>query len=152
MKVGLSFNILSVLLGVLAATGVYTFFYSYAYSYVSNEPEVCINCHVMQEQYDSWIKSSHKQVAVCNDCHTPHGIITKWLSKAENGFWHSKGFTFNDFHEPIQIRDINKKVLQTNCLQCHHGLLAESHENHKWDGESGFSCVRCHRAVGHAGR
>lgn len=151
-KVNFSFNLLSILLGVCAGVGAYLFFYSYAYSYVSNAPEVCINCHIMQEQYDSWVKSSHQSVAVCNDCHTAPGIVTKWISKAENGLWHSKGFTFNDFHEPIQIRDINKNVLQTNCLHCHHDFLAVSNEAHSWDSESGFYCVRCHKAVGHAGK
>ena len=59
------------------------------------------NCHIMQPQYDGWQKASHHGVAACNDCHTPHEFVPKYMVKAENGFWHSKGLTLQDFHEPI---------------------------------------------------
>ena len=44
----------------------------------------------MNEQYDGWIKSSHRSVAVCNDCHVPHNLIAKYATKGSNGF-----------HEPV---------------------------------------------------
>ena len=61
------------------------------------------------------------------DCHLPHDFAAKYVAKAENGYHHSKGFTLQDFHEPIMIKPRNAAILQGNCLACHgdmvHGLL-----------------------------
>lgn len=59
---------LAVLAGLLISMGSYTFVYARGYSYMSDRSEACINCHVMQEQYNGWIKGSHKHAASCNDC------------------------------------------------------------------------------------
>ena len=59
-------------LGVLGGLGAFTFGYGDGAAYMTNDPEACTQCHVMQEQYDSWIKSGHAHVATCNDCHLPH--------------------------------------------------------------------------------
>jgi cytochrome c nitrite reductase small subunit len=82
-------------IGLLAGLGGYTFYYAHGASYFSNDPRACVNCHIMREQYDGWQKSSHHAVATCNSCHTPHEVIPKYLTKLENGFWHSKGFTLH---------------------------------------------------------
>jgi cytochrome c nitrite reductase small subunit len=58
----------------------------------------------MQDHYDSWQQSSHRHVAVCNDCHLPHNAVGKLVTKADNGFFHSLAFTLENFHEPIQIK------------------------------------------------
>ena len=42
--------------------------------------------------------------ASCVDCHLPHDFVGKYLAKADNGYHHSKGFTLQDFHEPILIK------------------------------------------------
>lgn len=60
---------LAVLIGVAVGIGSYTLVYAEALSYMSSDPKVCANCHIMQAQYDSWQKSSHHHVAICNDCH-----------------------------------------------------------------------------------
>ena len=39
--------------------------------------------------------------------------------KANNGYWHSKGFTLMDFHEPIMIGPRNAGIPQANYLRCH---------------------------------
>ena len=134
--------------GVLGGLGAYTFHYAEGLSYFSNDPKACVNCHIMREQYDGWLKSPHHAVATCNDCHTPHSFIPKYLSKAENGFWHSKGFTLQDFHEPIMIRPHNSAVLQKNCVGCHTALLDELNP-HAGDARRMLDCVHCHREVGH---
>ena len=95
---------LSIGIGILFGLGGYTFYYAEGASYLSNDPKACVNCHIMRDQYDGWQKSSHHQVATCNDCHTPHALIPKYASKMENGFWHSYGFTFQNFPEPIRIK------------------------------------------------
>ena len=77
------------LLGVVLGLGGYTFTYAKGWSYVTDDPAACANCHVMNEQYEGWTKSSHRSVAVCNDCHVPHDFVRKYATKARNGFWHS---------------------------------------------------------------
>ena len=83
------FAIAVVVLGAAFGLGSYTFAYARGWSYMTDDPRACANCHVMNEQYDGWIKSSHRAVAVCNDCHVPHSFVAKYLTKASNGFWHS---------------------------------------------------------------
>ena len=65
-------------LGLAAGIGGYTFIYAKGGSYLVDDPAACANCHVMQEQYDGWLQSSHRAVAGCNDCHTPHGLAPKY--------------------------------------------------------------------------
>ncbi|MCC6963966.1 MAG: cytochrome c nitrite reductase small subunit [candidate division Zixibacteria bacterium] len=134
--------------GLFFGIGFYTFYYAKGGSYLSDDPNVCINCHIMREQFDSWQKGSHHGVAVCNDCHLPPSFPGRYIVKAENGFNHSRKFTFQDFHEPIAIRPANREVLQQNCLRCHAQLISESVGTftHADDHQN---CVRCHREVGH---
>ncbi len=137
-------------LGVLGGLGAFTFGYGEGAAYLSNDPTACANCHVMQAQFDSWQKSSHHAVATCNDCHLPHHPLGKWVTKADNGFFHSLAFTTNDFHEPIQIKPRNARVAQSACLHCH----AETVENMLPTEHGGdmLSCVQCHANVGHSQR
>jgi cytochrome c nitrite reductase small subunit len=141
--------ILGVSIGAAVGLGAYTFIYAKGGSYLTNNPASCANCHIMREQYDGWLKSSHRAVATCNDCHTPASFLGKYLTKASNGFWHSFYFTTGSFHEPIQIKNRNLKITEQACQKCHTEItqaIAGSHA--AGDGES-MSCVRCHRSVGH---
>lgn len=136
-------------LGIAIGVGTYTFIYAKGASYLTNDPASCANCHIMNEQYDGWLKSSHRNAATCNDCHTPPGVIAKYATKASNGFWHSFYFTTNTFHEPIQIKSANLAVTEQACQKCHAEIteaIATPHANAK--GEA-TSCVKCHRSVGH---
>ena len=145
---GAALTLLAVLVGALAGLGLFTFQQAKGFSYMSNEPEVCANCHIMQSQYESWQKSSHHAVARCVDCHLPHDLLGKYVAKASNGWHHSKGFTLQDFNEPIMIKPRNAAILQRNCLACHgeivHGLVEGVN-----GGPDEVSCVHCHAGVGH---
>src|SRR3954469_4422436 len=99
--------LLWVLSGVLLGAGTYTVYYGEGLSYLSNDPKACVNCHIMREQYDGWQKASHHAAAACNDCQVPHQTVPKYLVKAEDGFWHSRGFTLQDFPEPIRLRPVS---------------------------------------------
>ena len=135
-------------LGVLGGLGAFTFGYGEGAAYLTNDPASCANCHVMQAQYDSWTHSSHQRVATCNDCHTPHDFAGKWITKADNGFFHSLAFTTDGFHEPIQIKDRNRRVMLEACLHCH-----SEYVNHMLPVERGgdmLRCTHCHADVGHA--
>ena len=135
------------MLGLLGGVGTYTFYYARGASYFSNDPRSCVNCHIMRDQYAGWQKASHHIVATCNDCHVPHDLVGKYMTKAENGFWHSKGFTFQDFHEPIQIRPQSKEIVQRNCRYCHQAVISEI-TSHVTPDEP-LDCITCHRGVGH---
>jgi cytochrome c nitrite reductase small subunit len=136
-----------VTLGIFTGIGVFTFGYGGGLSYLSNDPAACANCHIMNDHYDSWQASSHKHVATCNDCHLSHHPLGKWITKADNGFFHSLAFTTGDFHEPIQIKPRNSRVTQNACLYCHgdfvHNMLPQ-----KPQGDM-LQCVHCHQQVGH---
>jgi cytochrome c nitrite reductase small subunit len=138
---------LATLLGILGGAGAYTVYYGEGLSYLSSDPKACVNCHIMREHYDGWQKASHHAVAVCVDCHLPTQPLEKWLAKAENGFWHSKGFTLQDFHEPIRIHPKNSQILQANCIRCHQEVVGQIAAHPAAD--SGISCVHCHRQAGH---
>ncbi|HXW08989.1 MAG TPA: cytochrome c nitrite reductase small subunit [Steroidobacteraceae bacterium] len=139
---------LAVLVGVLLGLGAYTFLYAHGISYLSTDPAACANCHIMQSQYESWQKSSHHAVARCVDCHLPHDFIGKYIAKAENGWHHSKGFTLQDFHEPIMIKSKNALILQRNCLACHEGIAHGLVEGVNGEPDE-VQCVHCHGDVGH---
>lgn len=135
-----------VLIGVGVGAGGFTLVYAQGASYLLDDPKACVNCHIMRDQFDGWKKSSHHAVATCNDCHVAAGPISRWITKAENGFHHSVAFTFQNFHEPIQIRESSSLLLQTNCVRCHKDLtdvITWRHPN------TTDRCVRCHDSVGH---
>jgi cytochrome c nitrite reductase small subunit len=150
MKFNLSLAgvILSVMAGVLIGLGSYTFVYAKGFSYLSTAPEACANCHVMRQEYDGWQKSSHHNVAVCADCHIPHSFFGKYWVKAENGFMHSMKFTLQNFHEPIMLRDVSKRILNKACLHCHDALAGHIAAQDK-AGDKEETCIRCHSGVGH---
>jgi len=141
-------TVLAVLLGLLVGTGAFTFRYAEGLSYFSTDPKACANCHIMNPQYDSWQKSSHHGVATCVDCHLPHTFFAKYMAKAENGYHHSKGFTLQDFHEPIMIKGKNQRILQHNCVECHDDMVHELFRRDDTDPDA-VSCVHCHASVGH---
>lgn len=148
MKIAVLVTVI-VLLGVAAGVGFFTFGYAKGASYLTNDPAACANCHVMQSQYDDWRHSSHRSVAVCNDCHTPPGLIPKYYVKAKNGFWHSYYFTLGGFHEPIRITESNRRVTEQACRKCHSAIV-EAIDPHPHSGElDATSCIRCHSEVGH---
>lgn len=134
--------------GVIFGIGVFLFIYAKGYSYLSNDPKACANCHVMQDYYDSWVKSSHHQAATCNDCHVPHGLVEKYIAKAKNGFNHSKAFTLQNFPEPIRITKNNHEELQHNCMECHSTLVGDI-AAHRDVGAGEARCTQCHRSTGH---
>jgi cytochrome c nitrite reductase small subunit len=139
--------ITSLLAGLVAGIGGYTFVYAKGASYMTNDPNACANCHIMQDHFDSWINSSHHSVAVCNDCHTPKGLVGKYSTKAWNGMRHSWAFTSGWFHEPIQITQRNHEITELSCRKCHQDITIAIEGPDSGVNET--SCVRCHRDVGH---
>ena len=139
-----------VMIGCALGVCAFTFVYARGHSYFTNDPAACANCHVMEQQLNAWVKSSHRNVAVCNDCHTPPGLVPKYITKAQNGFMHSFAFTTGNYIDPIQIKSRNRAVTETACRKCHQEMVAAI-ESPVGDAEP-LSCIRCHLEVGHMTR
>lgn len=146
------------LIGAAIGVGGFTFIYAEGYSYLTDDPSACANCHVMEDQYSAWMKSSHRSVAVCNDCHTPHDVVGKYTTKARNGFWHSYYFTLGGFHEPIQATPRSREIAEAACRDCHSAIAGSIHggevpeftaDRGMQDGDAALACTRCHANVGH---
>lgn len=145
--------VVALLAGTVAGLGAYTFIYAKGFSYLTDRPEACANCHIMREQYDGWVKASHRAVAACNDCHTPAGLLPKYATKALNGFNHSLAFTSGRFHEPIQINARNRRITEGACRKCHQEIVEAIEGTSRRPGAHrdarAISCIRCHSSVGH---
>ena len=143
-----------ILLGCIVGIGFYVLKLSNAVSYLSDDPQACINCHVMTPQYLTWTHSSHREIATCNDCHVPHNnIVNKYFFKAKDGLYHSSVFTLRREPEVIKALNPSINVIQNNCVRCHHdqvtdakleAFVAGHHEN-----RTDRLCWDCHREVPH---
>jgi cytochrome c nitrite reductase small subunit len=142
---------LSALSGIVLGLGAFTFRYAEGLSYFSSDPQACANCHIMNDAFASWEKGPHHARARCVDCHLPHALVPKLLAKTSNGYHHSKGFTFQDFHEPIRIKPGNAEILQQSCLRCH-GELVHDVLQAAGRTRAPAPCVHCHGSAGHGAR
>ena len=146
--------VLGALVGTFGGAAGYTAHYAKATSYLVDDPKACANCHIMNDQYDGWARSSHHGRATCNDCHVPHdSLVSKYWVKAEHGYRHSKGFTFQDFHEPIQITESSRNVVIENCVRCHmdmtHAIRLGTSADVDPASPNGVDCIHCHASVAH---
>lgn len=137
----------SALLGMAAGVGGFTFVYAKGFSYVTDSPEACANCHIMNDHYAAWSRGSHHNVAVCNDCHVPGNLVGKYLAKGTNGFFHSLHFTLGGYPYPLRITERNRVVTEQRCRDCHRGVVEAIDAQHA-PGAS-LDCIRCHSSVGH---
>lgn len=143
-----------ILLGILTGLSFFALRISKAHSYLSDEPETCMNCHIMAPQYATWSHSAHREVTNCNDCHVPHNnVINKYYFKAKDGLRHATIFTMRNEPQVIFIKDAGKKVVQMNCIRCHESTLTDaktlavSHDLHQ--GRMDRKCWECHRETPH---
>lgn len=153
--------VLGAVIGSFLGATAYTAHYAKATSYLSDDPRACVNCHVMNDQYNAWSSSSHHSKATCNDCHVPHdSVLSKYLVKAEHGYRHSKGFTFNDFHEPIRMTPGSRTVVIDNCVRCHDAMTHDIRlsaggrgsgvgSGVNSEGGNAVDCIHCHASVAH---
>jgi len=135
-------------LGILAGLALALGKVSRATSYLSDDPEACVNCHVMRPHYASWQRSSHARVATCNDCHVPHQTpLHAYAFKARDGLYHSSIFTLRLEPQVIHISSGAVPVVQNNCRRCHQPTIATVSACCGGDGDR--LCWDCHREVPH---
>jgi cytochrome c nitrite reductase small subunit len=125
-------------------------------SYMSSEPEVCINCHTMNTHYATWQHSSHRYDSTCVDCHLPQDSFPrKMMAKARDGFNHSVAMTFGTYGANLRISDHAAVRIQDNCIRCHSSLVSQMVENANRYGKTssqvtgGRMCWDCHRGLPH---
>lgn len=144
-----------ILIGIIAGLGFYIVRIANATSYLSDEPEACINCHVMNTQYASWQHSSHRRVTNCNDCHVPHNnVFNKYFFKAKDGLRHATMFTLRLEPQVIMIKEAGKGAVHDNCIRCHGKLLEVPHlealpASGYYAIRTGRDCTACHRSTPH---
>lgn len=108
------------LAGIIAGMGLFLVRISNAVSYLSNDSQTCMNCHVMTDAYASWQRGSHGLVTVCGDCHLPHeNLLSKSAFKAMDGSKHSAIFTLRKEPQVLKLSAGAIPVVQQNCLRCH---------------------------------
>lgn len=123
-------------------------------SYMSDDPQACVNCHVMTPMYNSWMHSSHREWASCNDCHVPHdNVLNKYYFKAKDGLLHASVFTARAEPEVMFMREESQEVVQDNCIRCHMQQITqvkydgwlESHKENRIERK----CWSCHQELPH---
>lgn len=144
----------TVVLAIFIGLFAYSVYLSKAASYLSDDPQTCINCHIMVPQFATWNHSSHREIASCNDCHVPHNnIFSHYYFKAKDGLRHATIFTLRAEPQVIHIKEAGIGVVQQNCIRCHEQLLltaqqqiqsADYHSDRK-----NRLCWECHRETPH---
>lgn len=134
---------------------------------LTNRPTFCASCHTIAPSYESWAKSSHKEVE-CVACHVRPGLAGWIHDKAWNG---SKDLAITLFGTPTDPHNLQAKVDSNVCLGCHRNILRVSeiavrdlpspvkdvglimsHRKHMDAFEKrrqGEGCTTCHAAVVH---
>ncbi|MCF8716186.1 cytochrome c nitrite reductase small subunit [Joostella atrarenae] len=142
------------LIAVITGLGLFMAKEAELVSYMSDDPLACVNCHVMTPVYNSWMHSSHREWASCNDCHVPHNnVLNKYYFKAKDGLFHASVFTLRAEPEVMFMREESQEVVQNNCIRCHvqqvtqtkyEGYIADHVQN-----RTDRKCWTCHQEVPH---
>lgn len=135
-------------LGVAAGMGLLVFHVSRAASYLSDAPETCMNCHVMNASYVTWRHGSHARTATCNDCHVPHtSLAAQYAFKAKDGLWHATVFTMRWEPQVIRLAARAVPVVEANCRRCHAEAIVDVAQAAHQPGD--LRCWDCHRETPH---
>ena len=143
-----------ILIGIVTGLGFFMAKEASLVSYMSDDPLACVNCHVMTPMYNSWMHSSHREQASCNDCHVPHdNVFNKYYFKAKDGLFHASVFTARAEPEVMFMREASQEVVQNNCIRCHVQQVTQVKydgwlKNHK-ENRVERKCWSCHQELPH---
>ena len=138
---------LLLLLGIPVGVGAFTFVYAKGFSYLSTDPRACVNCHVMNEQYEAWLKSGHRHAATCVECHLPHEGLAKWIAKADHGFRHSRHSRSKTSRSPSRSRRAIGRWCRTTAYAVTRRSCTPSSATA--DAARELDCMHCHAGAGH---
>ena len=116
--------------------------------------EFCNSCHIMEPYYDSWLNSSHADVA-CIECHYEPGALETFVGKFKALSQLSKYVTRTQGTKPWA------EVSDTSCMRsgCHSvrmlegevqfGRVSFDHRHHLLETRRGrrLRCVSCHSQI-----
>jgi cytochrome c nitrite reductase small subunit len=144
-----------ILAGIFFGLTAFVFYSSRITTYLGDQPETCINCHVMIPHYANWAHDSHRRGATCNDCHVPHNnIVNKYFYKGTEGFHHAAAFTLRLEHQVIIMEEEEREMVQQNCIRCHGKTVSKGFiyavqpDYHNWLEDRW--CIDCHREIPHS--
>jgi hypothetical protein len=89
---------------------------------VTDHPKFCASCHNIRPSYESWTRSSHKEVT-CVDCHVRPGVEGFVRDKAVAGL---KDVAVYLFGTPTDAHNLQATVHSEVCLGCHREILRVS--------------------------
>ncbi len=138
--------------GALCGLSTFALVHEKGLAYLSKDPLACARCHVMQEHYDGWIKSSHSKVASCNDCHARSDLVGGLLDTGASGVRHTAAFALDRVDDPLRARESTREIVEAACRRCHAGVAAGLLALACPVGaRPERSCIHCHGSVGHMG-
>lgn len=134
---------------------------------LTSHPQFCAGCHIIAPSYDSWARSSHKEVT-CTACHVRPGMEGWIHDKAWAGM---RDVAIHLFGTPTEPYNLRGPVDSHVCLGCHRNILRVSevaprdlpppvrdvgliisHRKHMEAFEArgqGEGCTTCHSGVVH---
>ena len=89
---------------------------------ITSQPTFCAGCHTIAPSYESWVKSSHREVT-CVACHVRPGIEGWLRDKAWPG---TKDVAIYLFGAGTDPHNLQAKVDSAVCLSCHRNILRVS--------------------------
>lgn len=110
-------------------------------------PASCAMCHA--DQADTLARSSHSEL-VCDSCHASSGV----LGLVENRLWVA-GMVISAPVRAVVPSGANAQVDSGRCADCHELQMPVTsvhngvRMNHAAPVKASWSCMRCHRDVGH---
>lgn len=108
----------------------------------SDNASFCLNCHEMNDAYDSLQLSNHKQFK-CTDCHAPHSYLPKVVFKTKSGLRDLYAVTLGEVPQIIRATGESKAIITANCTGCHKSTVEFT------DMGRGRLCTDCHRDLVH---
>ncbi|WP_075860373.1 cytochrome c nitrite reductase small subunit [Carboxydothermus pertinax] len=107
-----------------------------------DSPKFCSSCHVMEKEYQGYLKKPHSGKVSCGGCHLPAGFPRYGIEKTYSGIRDFLSFSYRTYPDVIKISARSQKIVEENCLRCHQGatekLLGVAQR-----------CTFCHRQVFH---
>ncbi|MCW5782466.1 MAG: NapC/NirT family cytochrome c [Nitrospirales bacterium] len=86
---------------------------------LTNQPTFCASCHTIRPSYDSWVRSSHKDVT-CVDCHVRPGISGFIQDKVFAGI---EDVAITVLGTPTEPHNLESHVASSVCIGCHRAIL-----------------------------
>jgi len=108
----------------------------------SEQPDFCVQCHVMESEYQAWSHAGAHRRKKCVDCHLPNeNAATHYVWKAIDGLKDVAFFYSGHVPDQIELTSHGEKVLQRNCVRCHEMAVSMI--------DTERQCWSCHRRISH---